>query len=140
MYFVIVAQNISAKILKIAKNKKCLLFNILLFRKGFTMERFVWIAKVKPGKLEEYKKRHDEIWPEMTEVLNLAGIHNYSIWNIGEQLIGYYECESIEHATKVQRESEVVDRWNEYMKDVMEMEMDPDTGTSVLLEQVFFHK
>ncbi len=121
-----------------------LIFNLTeqLFTKGSIMERFVWIAKVKPGKLEEYKKRHDEIWPEMTEVLNLAGIHNYSIWNIGEQLIGYYECESIEHATKVQRESEVVDRWNEYMKDVMEMEMemDPDTGTSVLLEQVFFHK
>lgn len=110
------------------------------FRRIIFMEKFVWTAKVKPGKLPEYKKRHDEIWPEMTEVLNKAGIHNYSIWNTGDQLIGYYECESIAYAAKVQRESEVVDRWNEYMKDVMEMDMDPETGTSVLLKQVFSHE
>lgn len=104
------------------------------------MERFMWIAKVKPGMLDEYIRRHDEIWPEMTAVLNEAGIHNYSIWNAGDQVIGYYECESIDYAAKVQSESEVVDRWNEYMKDVMEMEFDPETGTSVLLKQVFFHE
>lgn len=104
------------------------------------MERFMWIAKIKPGQLAEYKKRHDNIWPEMTELLNQAGIHNYSIWNVGNQVIGYYECESIDYAAKVQRESKVVDRWNVYMEDVMEMEIDPETGTSVLLEQIFFHE
>ena len=104
------------------------------------MERFMWLAKIKPGMLNEYVKRHDEIWPEMTEVLNQAGIHNYTIWNYNDQVIGYYECESVEHAAKIQRESAVVDRWNEYMKDVMEMEMDPETGTSVLLKQVFLHE
>ncbi|OQB23611.1 MAG: L-rhamnose mutarotase [Firmicutes bacterium ADurb.Bin182] len=101
------------------------------------MERFAWKARVLPGKLEEYIRRHDEIWPEMTEVLKQAGIRNYSIWNAGDDLFGYYECDSIEHASSVQAESPVVDRWNEYMKEVMEMEMDPDTGTSVLLRQVF---
>lgn len=104
------------------------------------MERFMWIAKIKPGQLAEYKKRHDNIWPEMTELLNQAGIHNYSIWNVGNQVIGYYECESIDYAAKVQGESKVVDRWNVYMEDVMEMEIDPETGTSVLLEQIFFHE
>ncbi|NLJ94702.1 MAG: L-rhamnose mutarotase [Clostridiaceae bacterium] len=104
------------------------------------MERFMWTARIKPGKLDEYIKRHDEIWPEMTEVLNQAGIHNYTIWNHSDQVIGYYECESVEYAAKVQSESSVVDRWNEYMEDVMEMEMDPETGTAVLLEQVFLHE
>lgn len=65
----------------------------------------------------------------MTEALNEAGIHNYTIWNVEDDLFGYYECESIEHVAKVQAESPVVQRWNEYMKDVMEL--DPDTGTQL---------
>ena len=104
------------------------------------MERFAWKARVLTGQLKEYIRRHDEIWPEMTAVLNEAGIHNYTIWSVGSELFGYYECESIEYASKVQAESEVVARWNEYMKDVMIMEFDPITGTSVQLQQVFYHK
>jgi L-rhamnose mutarotase len=59
---------------------------------------------------------------------------------MGDELFGYYECESIARASKVQAASPVVDRWNEYMKDVMEMEIDPQTGTAVLLKKVFYHK
>lgn len=103
------------------------------------MERFAWKARVLPGMQAEYIRRHDEIWPEMTETLREAGIRNYSIWLAGDELFGYYECDSVEHAAKVQRESPVVAKWNVYMKDVMEMEMDPETGTSVQLRQVFLH-
>ncbi len=102
------------------------------------MERYAWKATVKEGKLAEYKRRHDEIWPEMVEVLKEAGICNYSIWNVGNELFGYYECEKgAEFAAKVQAESPVVDRWNEYMKDVMVMEMDPVTGAQPKLVEVF---
>ena len=104
------------------------------------MERYAWKARVLPGKLEEYIKRHDEIWPEMTAVLNEAGIHNYTIWNVGDELFGYYECESITYAAKVQTESPVVAKWNVYMKDVMVMEKDPVTGAQPLMRQVFYHK
>ena len=104
------------------------------------MERFTWKARVLPGMLEEYIRRHDEIWPEMSKVLDEAGISNYTIWTEGETLFGYYECDSIAHAAKVQAESPVVDRWNAYMKDVMNMEFDPDTGTAVQLRQVFLHQ
>ncbi len=40
------------------------------------MERYAWKAKIKDGKNEEYKLRHDEIWPGMKEVLSAAGIRN----------------------------------------------------------------
>ena len=103
------------------------------------MERFAWKARVLPGMLDEYIRRHDEIWPEMTAMLNEAGIRNYTIWNIGDDLFGYYECDDIAHASRVQAESPVVDRWNEYMRDVMRMEFDPVTGSQVLLRQVFLH-
>lgn len=102
------------------------------------MERYAWKAAVLPGKLEEYKRRHDNIWPEMKEVLAAAGIRNYTIWNVGEELFGYYECGSVAEAARIQAESPVVDRWNEYMKDVMKMDLDPVTGAQPLMEQVFF--
>ena len=103
------------------------------------MERYAWKARVLEGKLEEYKKRHDEIWPELVEVLKNAGISNYTIWQVGNDLFGYYECEKgVEYAAKVQADSPVVDRWNEYMKDVMVMEMDPETGAQPLMNCVFF--
>lgn len=105
------------------------------------MEKYAWKAIVLDGKLEEYKKRHDEIWPEMLEVLDKAGIVNYTIWNVGNELFGYYECtKGVAFAADVQNHSEVVDKWNEYMKDVMVMEMDPVTGAQPLLTQVFSFK
>lgn len=105
------------------------------------MERFAWTARIKDGMLAEYIRRHDAIWPEMTQVLNDAGIHNYTIWQVGSTLFGYYEAEQgVAFAAKVQRESPVVDKWNDYMKDVMVMDIDPATGTSYQLTQVFFHK
>ena len=102
------------------------------------MERVTWKARLKPGMKQEYIKRHNEIWPEMIELLNKAGIHNYSIWCVNDELFGYYEAEQgADYAAQVQAQSAVVDRWNIYMKDVMEM--DPATGTAYALEQVFLH-
>lgn len=67
------------------------------------MERYAWKATVKEGMLEEYVRRHNEIWPELTEVLRQAGIRNYTIWNCGSELFGYYECEKgADYAAAVQ--------------------------------------
>lgn len=102
------------------------------------MEKYAWTAKIKEGKKAEYIKRHDEIWPELVKVLKDAGIYNYTIWADGNTLFGYYECEKgMEFATKTQAESPVVDKWNEYMKDVMEMTIDPETGAQPKLSCVF---
>ena len=103
-----------------------------------TVERYAWKAKIKEGKKAEYKKRHDEIWPEMKELLKSAGIANYSIWNVDDELFGYYECErGVDFAAKTQSESPIVAKWDEYMKDVLIMEMDPVTGAQPRLECVF---
>lgn len=105
------------------------------------MERFAWKAIVHEGKIAEYKKRHDEIWPEMKQVLKDSGICNYSIWNIGNEVFGYFECEKgVVFAEKHQAESLIVGKWNEYMKDVMTMAMDPDTGAQPKMREVFYLK
>lgn len=102
------------------------------------MERYAWRAKVIEGKLDEYIKRHNEIWPELADLLKKAGIRNYTIWHNNNDLFGYYECEKgVEYAARIQAQSPVVDKWNEYMKDVMVMEMDPVTKAQPLMEKVF---
>ena len=55
-------------------------------RVGFSMQ-------LKPGNEVEYKKRHDEIWPELHDLLKEAGIRNYSIYRQGLTLFGYLEID-----------------------------------------------
>ena len=105
------------------------------------MEKYAWKAKIVDGAIDEYVRRHNEIWPQMKEVLADAGIVNYTIWNVGNELFGYYECEKgAEYAAKVQAESDIVDKWNEYMKDILIMELDPVTGAQPRLIKVFSFK
>lgn len=79
------------------------------------MERLAWKGQIRPGYKSEYIKRHDEIWPEMVDVLKQAGICNYTIFMTGNKLFGYYECENgIVYAERIQAESPIVDKWNEY--------------------------
>jgi len=102
------------------------------------MEKYAWKGLVKEGCMEEYIRRHDELPEEMKEVFKEAGIVNYTIWNVGNELFGYYECEKgVEFAAKVQRESPVVKRWDEYMSDILIVEKDPETGAQPLLRKVF---
>lgn len=102
------------------------------------MEKYAWKAYIKEGCLDEYIKRHNEIWPEMITILKNAGINNYTIWNTNTELFGYYECEhGIEYAAKIQSESPIVKKWDEYMKDILIMPTDPITGVQPKLLKVF---
>mgnify|MGYP002540105908 CR=1 FL=1 len=102
------------------------------------MDRYAWKALLKPGMKAEYKRRHDEIWPEMKAMLKEAGIRNYTIWNVGDELFGYYECDDLQTALVVQQDAPVSARWRTYMRDVIRMERDPKSGAQPHLEQVFF--
>lgn len=101
------------------------------------MEKMLWKARLLPGMREEYIRRHDQIWPEMVEALRTAGICNYTIWNNGDELIGYYECPSLEDANRFERTCEVMHRWDDSMKGVMEMEREQKTGSTRRYEVVF---
>jgi len=59
-------------------------------------QQFAWVLEVRPGYEDEYKKRHDEIWPEMVDMLREAGVQNYSIFRHGLTLFGYFETEDLE--------------------------------------------
>ena len=100
------------------------------------MQRIAWKAHV--SDIEEYQRRHDAIWPEMTAMLNEAGIHNYTIWNVGNELFAYMECEiDLDESMRIQNESEVGKRWSEHMKGILVL--DEVTGAPEMLRQVFYH-
>ena len=100
------------------------------------MEKVLWRGRLVPGKEQEYRKIHDEIWPEMTENLNNQGIRNYSIFSRDREVIGYYECPSIAHMKEVKAKSEVAARWAKAMEGIIEIEtVSPESGS--VFEQAY---
>lgn len=97
------------------------------------MGRYAWVAEVRPGYEEEYRRRHDEIWPEMIDVLREAGVRNYSIFRHGLMLFGYFETDDLERTQRYLANSEVNRRWGQSMVPVMKMEIDPNTDFPYLL-------
>ncbi|MAG37652.1 MAG: L-rhamnose mutarotase [Dehalococcoidia bacterium] len=80
------------------------------------MERVGFLLKVRPERLEEYKERHREVWPEMLQALRETGWHNYSIFLREDGLLfGYLETPDFEQALAGMAEREVNTRWQEEM-------------------------
>ena len=101
------------------------------------MERFLWKGHIYKGKVDEYIEMHDEIWPEMKDMILRAGIRNYSIWNYGQEVIGYYEFEDKEQKDRIFEECiEVFEHWKREMKPIMHMDMD-ENGQNSECRQVF---
>lgn len=79
---------------------------------------------LRPGTQEEYRRRHDEIWPEMRELIAKAGLKNYSIWCLGTRLIEYFETDDLEQTRYILRESQVKSKWDIYMSDILVLKED----------------
>ena len=80
------------------------------------MPRYCWMAEVRPGCEEEYKRRHDEIWPEMLDALRVAGFRDYWIFRHGLQLILTFECDDVEALMAAIQGNPVDARWGEAVK------------------------
>ena len=103
------------------------------------MERVCFRLQVKTDRLEEYRGRHQAVWPEMLEALAASGWQNYSLF-LGEDglLIGYLETPSLEEALAGMAATDVNSRWQAEMAEYFEELGDarPDTGF-VRLDEVF---
>lgn len=89
---------------------------------------------------EEYKKRHDELWPEMEVMLKEHGAHNYSIFLDEAEgvLFAYVEIES-EELWKKTAQTDICKKWWAYMADIMETNPD-DSPQAWELKDVFYLK
>jgi L-rhamnose mutarotase len=99
------------------------------------MSQYAWVLEVRPGYEEEYKKRHDEIWPEMLEALKKAGISNYTIFRHGLTLFGYFETDDLGNTVAALATDPVNARWGQAMTPLMKIEIDERTGFPFLLPQ-----
>jgi L-rhamnose mutarotase len=101
------------------------------------MERVAFKMKLMPGFKEEYKKRHQAIWPELKDLLEQAGIHDYSIF-LDEQSHSLFAVQKVAGQSGSQDlgKNPVVRKWWAYMADIMETNPD-QSPVSVPLEEVF---
>jgi L-rhamnose mutarotase len=101
-------------------------------------KRFGFKMKMLPGFREEYKKRHNIIWPELVRLLKNEGIRNYSIFLDEEtNTLFAYQEQSGEISSQDLGNTEVVKKWWKYMADIMETNPD-NSPVTIPLEQVFY--
>ena len=84
------------------------------------MERLCFTFEIRPGTEDEYKKRHDEIWPELVDAIKDAGLENYSLFRRGTTIIAYVECHP-DAATAFAKigPTDVNARWSKWFEDVI---------------------
>lgn len=101
------------------------------------MIRKAFVMQVHPTAHDEYRRRHDAIWPELTAALRDHGVRSYSIFlDAGRNLLfAYAEIESIERWNAI-ADTAVCRRWWAAMRDVMETHPD-DSPVSQDLAEVF---
>jgi L-rhamnose mutarotase len=101
-------------------------------------KRFAFKMKMNPGFREEYRKRHNEIWPELVKLLKNEGIGNYSIFLDEEtNTLFAYQEQSGSSSSQDLGQTEIVKKWWKYMADIMETNPD-NSPVTIPLEQVFF--
>jgi L-rhamnose mutarotase len=104
------------------------------------MQRHAFKMFLNPSMKAEYKKRHDEIWPELVKLLTETGISNYSI-HLDEAtniLFGYLE-RADDHRMADLPQHPVMKKWWAHMKDIMAYNPD-GTPVAIELEEVFYMK
>lgn len=103
------------------------------------MNRVGFVLKVKPQLIDEYKRRHESVWPEMLDALSRTGWHNYSLFLRSDgTLFGYFETEeSFEDALAGMAKEEVNDRWQALMAPYFEGMGAAADEMMVRLEEVF---
>ncbi len=84
-------------------------------------EKIAFTMNLKPGCAKEYRKRHDEIWPELVELLRNTGVSDYSIFlNEANMLFAVLSCND-EAAYQALPQNPLMQRWWDYMAPLMEV-------------------
>ena len=93
--------------------------------------------KLKPGFEAEYKKRHDEIWPDLSDEISKAGVSDYSIF-LDEETLTLFAVQKLTDNNTADDlpNSPIVRKWWDYMSDIMEYNPD-NTPVAIGLKEVF---
>ncbi|WP_298399939.1 L-rhamnose mutarotase [Sphingobium sp.] len=79
--------------------------------------------QLKPGAVDDYRKRHDAIWPELSNLLSTSGIQDYSIF-LDEETLSLFAVLKLrdDHSRDALPDHPVMQRWWDYMAPLMEVQ------------------
>jgi L-rhamnose mutarotase len=90
-----------------------------------SQEKYAFKMKLHPGMEAEYRVRHDEIWPELVELLHEAGVSDYSIHLDPETNILFGVLTRPQnHKMASLPDHPVMKKWWAHMADIMEANPD----------------
>ena len=101
------------------------------------MQRIAFTMRIKPGTEEEYRRRHQQVWPDLLADLKRAGCKNYSIYLRDTELFAYMEVDDFQRYLEIMAASQASEHWEEYMSDILIRETDTATGFPHVLPEVF---
>lgn len=81
-----------------------------------------FVLKVRPGMADEYRRRHDQLWPEMREALLAQGIIHYEIYFHADSSLLFAHVIRSEAMPPPLPEPPAITKWREHMIDIMELE------------------
>lgn len=94
--------------------------------------------KLNPGAVEEYRKRHNNLWPDLHKLLKDAGISEYSIFFDEETNILFaFQKQAGDKGSQDLGQTEIVQKWWKFMSDIMETNPD-NSPVTTMLEEVFY--
>ncbi|MGH0054009.1 MAG: L-rhamnose mutarotase [Sphaerochaetaceae bacterium] len=99
--------------------------------------RQAFVMQLKKGYEEEYKKRHDEIWPELKALLHESGVSDYTIFldRASGRLFAFQKSEE-GSGSQDMGSNPIVQKWWAYMADIMDTHED-NAPITLPLEEVF---
>jgi L-rhamnose mutarotase len=99
------------------------------------MKRYAFKMKLKPGCIAEYRRRHDNVWPELSALLKKSGISDFSIF-FDEETNSLFAVQKQAGASSSQDlgSVDIVKRWWEHMSDIMDTNPDKSPVSIPLVE------
>ncbi|SFD27745.1 L-rhamnose mutarotase [Algibacter pectinivorans] len=102
------------------------------------MQRLAFKMKLNKGQKEIYKKRHNEIWPELKALLKDNGVSEYSIFFDEEtNTLFAFQKVSGNNSSQDLASNQIVKKWWDFMADVMEVNPD-NSPVSIPLQELFY--
>lgn len=104
------------------------------------MTRIATVMYVNEGSYDAYKRRHDELWPEMKQLLKESGVHDYSIF-LNEATGELFAVLDVTDKTAYDNmaQNPICRKWWDYMADIMQVNED-NSPKSTELREMFYLK
>lgn len=101
------------------------------------MEEQAFRMKLKPGFADEYKRRHDKIWPELKKAISESGVYDYSIY-LDEESLSLFAVQKVRDGGNpdAQKGMAIVRKWWDMMADIMDVN-DDNSPVCVSLRPMF---